>query len=125
MSTPTKIKALEQQRQTLIQKLLDIQPMIRGSFGTAHRKCGKPNCWCVDGAGHPVMRITWTEDARARTKAIPVEDADWAEAMTSNYKRFRKNRQALRALERKINAALDELETKTVEKTKPKKEYLK
>ncbi len=44
---------------------------------------------------------------------------------TGNYRRFRKNRQALRTLERKINTAVDELEAKIVDVTKRQKEYLK
>ena len=125
MSNKTQIKKLEQQRQTLMQDLLHTQQMIRGSFGTVTRKCGKPNCWCVEGAGHPVKRITWTEKAHSRTKAIPAEDASWIKTMTDNYRRFRKNRQALRTLERKINTAVNELEAKIVAATKRQKEYLK
>lgn len=121
---PTHITQLAQQHQARIKALLAAEQMIRGSFGTAYRKCGKPSCWCAEGAGHPVNRITWTEQARSRTKAIPAEETAWVEAMTDTYKHFRKNRQALRALERKINAAIDEFEVKTVEKTKRRKEYL-
>ncbi len=125
MSSKTQIKKLERQRQTLIQDLLHTQQMIRGSFGTVTRKCGKPNCWCLEGAGHPIKRITWTEKAHSRTQAIPAEDATWIETMTDNYRRFRKKRQALRALERKINTAVNELEAKIVAATKRQKEYLK
>ncbi len=125
MSSKTQIKKLERQRQTLIQDLLHTQQMIRGSFGIATRKCGKPNCWCAKGTGHLVKRITWTEKARSRTQTIPAEDVTWIETMTGNYRRFRKNRQALRTLERKINTVVDELEAKIVAATKRQKEYLK
>ena len=125
MSSKARIKKLELKRQTLIQNLLDTQQMIRGSFGTAYRKCGKPNCWCAEGMGHPINRITWTEKTHSRTKAIPPEDTACIQAMTQTYKRFRKNRQALRALERKINTLVDELEAKIVDVTKRQKEYLK
>jgi len=124
MSTPPHITTLVQQHQALVQALLQAGPMIRGSFGLASRKCGKPSCWCAEGTGHPVTRITWTEQARSRTKTIPADEVAWVEAMTNTYKRFRKNRQALRALERKLNAALDALEAKTVDKTKQRKAYL-
>ncbi len=125
MSSKTGIKKLERQRQALIQDLLNTQQMIRGSFGIAYRKCGKSNCWCAQGTGHPVKRITWTEKARSRTQTIPTEDVAWIETMTHNYKRFRKNRQALRALERQINTVVDELEANIVAVTKRQKAYLK
>ncbi len=123
MSTPTTIKKLEQQRQALLLKLLETQAMIRGSFGVAYRKCGNPNCRCAQGAGHPMNRMTWSEGGRSRTKTILAKDVEWAKAMAGNYKQFRKNRQALRVLERKINLALDQLEAKVVDKTACKRGY--
>lgn len=117
MSTPTTIKKLEQQRQALMQKLLETQAMIRGSFGVAYRKCGNPNCRCAQDAGHPMNRLTWSEGKRSRTKTLRAKDVEWAKEMAGSYKQFRKNRQALRVLERKINLALDQLEAKTVDKT--------
>jgi hypothetical protein len=125
MSSKTQIKKLERQRQKLIQELLDTQEMIRGSFGKVMRKCGKPNCWCAEGDGHPLNRITWTEKGRPRAKTIPGEDAAWVATMTAHYKRFRKNRQALRALDKRLNNEIDELEAKLDDKTRQRKAYLK
>ncbi|MCP4409572.1 MAG: hypothetical protein GY807_17845 [Gammaproteobacteria bacterium] len=125
MSSETRIKQLERQRQTLIQELLNTPQMIRGSFGITYRKCGKSNCWCAQGTGHPLKRIAWTENARSRTQTIPTEDIAWIETMTHNYRRFRKNRQALRALERQINTVIDEFEANIVAVTKRQKAYLK
>lgn len=124
MSTPNKIKQLEQRRERLIGELLKTQAMIRGSFGTVHRKCGASNCWCAQGIGHPVDRINYSDNGRSRTKAVKPEDVSWAKEMTENYKRFRKNRQALRALEKKINQAIDDLETKVVDKTARQRNYV-
>ena len=124
MSTPNKIKQLEQRRERLIGELLKTQAMIRGSFGTVHRKCGASNCWCAQGSGHPVDRINYSDNGRSRTKAVKPEDVSWAKEMTENYKRFRKNRQALRALEKKINQAIDDLETKVVDKTARQRNYV-
>ena len=124
MSTPNKIKQLEQRRERLIGELLKTQAMIRGSFGTVHRKCGASNCWCAQGIGHPVDRINYSDNGRSRTKAVKPEDVSWAKEMTENYKRFRKNRQALRALDKKINQAIDDLETKVVDKTARQRNYV-
>ena len=124
MSTPNKIKQLELRRVRLIGELLKTQAMIRGSFGTVHRKCGASNCWCAQGSGHPVDRINYSDNGRSRTKAVKPEDVSWAKEMTENYKRFRKNRQALRAVEKKINQAIDDLETKVVDKTARQRNYV-
>jgi len=124
VSTPHHIKQLEQQRQTLLTELLQTEQMIRGKFGVAYRRCGTPTCWCAQGEGHPVNRITWTEQAQSRTKAIPAEDIEWIKQRTETYRRFRKHRQALRVLERKINAALDAFEARTVQRTRRQRKYL-
>jgi hypothetical protein len=126
MSTPQRIKTLEAQRQRLIDELLRVEQMLRGKFGVAYRRCGTPTCWCADShsQGHPMNRITWTEQSVSRTKAIREEDIAWVKERTKTYKRFRKNRQALRVLERKINAALDAVEEKTVQRTRKLRSYL-
>lgn len=125
MSTPNTLRKLEEQHRKLIERLLDTQTMIRGSFGIAYRRCGNPNCWCAaeGAAGHPMNRITWSENGSSRTKTISKQDVDWAREMAEHYKRFRKNRQALRALERKINLALDKYEAKVIDKTERKRGY--
>lgn len=107
-----------------MQRLLEIDAMIRGSFGRVHRKCGHPTCWCSEGVGHPVDRINYSDDGRSRTKAVAPEDVEWARQMTQNYKRFRKHRQALRSLEKKINRAVDEYEVKVVSSTARKRNYV-
>ena len=124
MSTPNKIRKLEQRRERLIGELLKTQAMIRGSFGTVHRKCGAPNCWCAQGSGHPLDRINYSQDGRSRTKAVKAQDVEWAREMTENYKRFRKIRQELRSLEKQINQAIEELEAKIVGKTARQRNYV-
>lgn len=108
----------------MILELVQTEQMIRGKFGVAYRRCGTPTCWCAQGQGHPINRITWTEQAQSRTKAIPAEDIEWIKQRTETYRRFRKSRQALRALENKINAALDAFEAKTVYRTNKRRKYL-
>lgn len=124
MSTSKKIRTLEQRRERLINELLETECMIRGSFRTVYRKCGGANCWCAQSRGHPLDRINFTQEGRSRTKAVKAEDVQWAKQMTEHYKRFKKNRQALRALDKKINQAIDELESNIVDKTAHKRDFV-
>ena len=125
MSTPNRIRKLETQRQRLIEDLLQVEQMLRGKFSVAYRKCGTPTCWCATSSqGHPVNRITWTEHSISRTKAIREEDIAWVKERTETYRRFRKNRQALRVIERQINTALDAVEEKAVQRTRKRRTYL-
>lgn len=124
MTTMQRIKTLEERRQRIMEELLQLEQMLRGSFGVAYRRCGTPTCWCADSDGHPVNRITWTEHSVSRTKAIREEDIAWVKERTDNYRRFRNNRKALRELDRQINSALDAVEEKSVKRTRKRRAYL-
>lgn len=123
MSTVKTIQSLEQRRQKILERLYSTQTMIRGSYSKSYRRCGRANCWCAEGEGHPMNRISFTDNGKSRTKVISAEDAEWARRMTEYYQRFRKDRQALRKLEKKINAAIDQLERKIIKRTAAKKGY--
>ena len=86
MSTSNNIKQLEQRSERLISELLATPTMIRGSFGTIHRKCGACNCCCVQAIGHPVDRINYSAEGRSRTKVVRAEDVKWAKQMSKNCK---------------------------------------
>jgi len=118
-----KIIGLEKKRSALMENLVRTSEMIRGTFNKVFLKCGKPTCRCAHGKGHLSLRVTWTEKAQPKTKAIPTEDANWIKKMTENYRIFRKHRQRLRALEKKMNQLLDEFEDELVTKTRQKREY--
>ena len=84
--------------------------MIRGSFGTVYRKCGKLNCWCAKGAGHPSDRIVFSQGSRSKSKAVAKKEVRWVKRMTENRRKFGKYRQQLRAVVREIQDEIDKLE---------------
>ena len=104
-------------------ELLKAQAMIRRSFGTVAESAERAIAGVHKGAA-PVDRINYSEDGRSRTKAVIPEDAGWAKEISENYKRFRKNRKALRSLEKKINPALDDLKTKVVYKIAGQSDFI-
>ena len=123
MSTKTLIKNIGLKRQQLITKLLDMK-MIRGSYSVVSTKCGKPNCWCVEGDGHQHARITWTENGKGNTRAVPNEDDQWLTEMTEAYRKFRRLRQNLAALELDMKNCLNTLEQEIINKTRKGRLYL-
>ena len=123
MSTRKRIQSAEHRLARLIGVSLATEFMVRGTFGQVYRRCGKPTCWCAEGEGHLSNRITWTEDGKSRTKAIPAEDIAWIKSMTRNYKAFRKARQNIRELAARLSNLIDELEREIVEKTNRKRTY--
>jgi hypothetical protein len=112
-----KIKAEEECRAKHILELLETEDMIRGSFHQTHTKCGKKECECFAGKGHLCRRMTWSENAIQRTKAVPPSQEIWVKSMTENYKKFRQNRKGIKASEVKINKLLDQIEAKIIKES--------
>ncbi len=124
MSSLNNLKALQRQRSLLVEDLLKVRLMIRGTFGETYRRCGKSTCWCAKGKGHLYTRITWTENMQSKTRAIPKKDVDWIKKTTESYRRFRKLRQKIRELDNHFRVLLDQFENEMIEKTKKLRNYL-
>ena len=124
MSTFKTLKKIEKQRSLLLSDLQRIEHMIRGTYVETHRKCGKPTCWCADETkGHPSYQISWTKDAKSRSKAIPREDILWIKEMTGNYRKWRTIRSNIRKLEEELRNLIDKLEYDNIKKTEKLRKY--
>src|SRR5271167_238598 len=44
--------ALRKRRRRLVSNLPPIEQVLRGTLVEAYKRCGRPNCHCVDGPGH-------------------------------------------------------------------------
>lgn len=47
-----------------------------GSLSLSHRRCGKSNCHCASGTGHPIWLLTFSFRGKKRVERIPDE---WVE----------------------------------------------
>ena len=124
MSTFKKLKKIDKQRSLLLSDLELIRHMIRGTYVETHRKCGKPTCWCAkESKGHPSYQISWTKDAKSRSKAIPKEDIVWIKEMTDNYRKWRTIRSNIRKSEDELRILIDKLENDIIKKTEKFRKY--
>jgi len=124
MSTFNKLKRIEKQRSLLLSELQLIGHMIRGTYVETHRKCGKPTCWCTnESKGHPSYQISWTKNAKSRSKAIPREDIFWIKEMTGNYRKWRTIRSNIRKLEEELRNLIDKLEYDIIKETEKLRKY--
>jgi len=65
------------QRKYALLRGLEIPPdALPGSLALTHRRCGKPNCHCVEGEKHPVWSLTFRVNGKKRVERIPEE---WVE----------------------------------------------
>lgn len=125
MSTKIKLKNIGIQINHLLKELRDVQYMVRGTYCSNYRRCGKPNCWCSkEGMGHPYHRITWSKNAKLGSMVIPKEDVEWIKEMTRNYREFRQLRAKLRLKTNEFKKILDTLEEEIIAKTKKRRDYL-
>jgi len=119
-----KLLAAEQQRKQILEELLREGRMLRGSYAQVYTKCGKQNCWCKDGKGHPHSRITWSEKGEGITRKVPREEIAWVQEVTDRYRRFRSLRRELVRLEAEVRELLNDHEKNVVEKTRSGKDFL-
>jgi hypothetical protein len=52
--------ALRKRRLQLVRGLPPIEQIVRGSLIETYKRCGRPNCHCVDGPGHGPKRYLST-----------------------------------------------------------------
>lgn len=70
-------------------------PLVRGSFGTRARVCGKPTCRCAQGELHESKFLTALEGGVTRQVHVPAGDEVRVAAGVERYRRFREARSVL------------------------------
>ena len=123
MSTLKQIKALEKKRASVIEKMLSQKFLTPGAYKEVYCKCGKKNCWCYSGKGHPYSRITFSEDGRSRTKAIHDSNIGWIKEVTQNYRNFKEGQKKIKEYGERLKKLLDKHSKEIIEQTRKKKEY--
>ena len=69
------------QRKFKALRRLELSPeALPGSLALTHRRCGKANCHCAQGKGHPVWTLTFMEDGKKHVERIPEQ---WVEEVRS------------------------------------------
>jgi hypothetical protein len=47
------------------------EDLLGGSLSQTHRRCGKANCRCAAGRGHPLWSVTFSHRGQRRVERIP------------------------------------------------------
>lgn len=64
---------LRQRKYALLRQLQIPPDALPGSLALTHRRCGKPNCHCAQGEGHPLWLLTFMVHGKKRVECIPEE----------------------------------------------------
>ncbi len=96
------LRRVHDERRALLRRLTRRGELARGSVSIVRRKCGKPDCHCAEGPGHPqTLFLFQGDDGRRRCKLIRKADADrWLRA-GQRYRDFRADLKELRAINRR------------------------
>ena len=123
MSTLKQIKVLEKKRDSALDKMLSAKLMAPGSYRQVYCRCGKKNCWCYSGKGHPYRRITWSEDGKSKTKSIHEKNTGWIKKVTQNYRDFKEGQKKIKEYDARLIKLLNKYLKEIIEETRKKKEY--
>jgi hypothetical protein len=62
---------IRQRKYELLRRYQFPDDLLPGSLSQQHLRCGKPNCRCADGEGHPVWSLTFMADGKKHVQHIP------------------------------------------------------
>jgi len=106
-----KIRRLKESLGVPIQQILAVRgPLRPGSFVNLRRKCGKANCRCAQGEGHPADYLSVREQGRTRLIYISAEARPKVYEEAERYRQFRRQRALLAGRMRLLLSRIDELE---------------
>ena len=123
MSILKQIKALEKKRAYALDRMLSANLMAPGSYRKVYCRCGRKNCWCYNGKGHPYRRISYSEGGQSRTKSISEKNIEWIKEVTQNYRNFKEGQKKIKEYEERLKKLLDKHSKEIIEQTRKEKEY--
>jgi hypothetical protein len=108
------LRSMQQELSRKLEPLIEARgPLIRGTFGTRARVCGKPSCRCAQGELHESKYLTASDGGTTRQVHVPASDEIRVAQGVSRYRRFRNARtqlsKGLTALTRRLLELVDAL----------------
>lgn len=82
-----------QRKFDLLRRLAIPEDLLPGSLTRSLTRCGKPNCHCADGEGHPAWSLTFMSEGKRRVERIPKE---WVEQVRRRVEAGRQFHEAVR-----------------------------
>ncbi|MBO0757049.1 MAG: hypothetical protein J2P54_14405 [Bradyrhizobiaceae bacterium] len=83
--------ALRKRRRQLLRKLPPIERVLRGTLVETYKRCGRPNCHCVDGPGHGPKRYLCISQpgGRLRRDYVPNDTHQQVAELIDNFRQIR------------------------------------
>ena len=109
-SLRAQLRQLDQDIQALLETFLEREPLLPGSVYTLKRRCGKPNCRCVQGHLHETELLSYRGGPRPRNVTPQRGQLELFKKGTEAYRRFRQARAHLVKLQRQMVKLVDSIE---------------
>jgi len=92
MNTDKNLKSISSdlllaRRQELTNSLPLLDQVIRVSLITRYVKCGKSNCRCASGQGHPSLYLSSLHEGKTRLVYVPASWESWVQQRLDNFHR--------------------------------------
>jgi len=96
----------------LIQQILALRRLLKGSVYELKSRCGKPSCHCAapEGPRHSTIVLSWSQSGRTRLRTLRPRDHPGLRRATEDYRRFRQARARLVKLQTQVLGTVDRLE---------------
>lgn len=106
------LRELLDEQQRLVEDLLPVRELLKGSVYELKTRCGKPSCHCAapDGVRHTTPVLSWSQQGKTQLRSLAANDLDRLRRLTDNYRQFRQTRAALVRLQQRLLTAVDRLE---------------
>lgn len=78
---------------SIVEELVNPQPVIAGKARTMTSRCGKPGCKCMRKTNpkkHSYNQLSYTKDKKTRTMYVKNSDLESVQKMSENYNNLRK-----------------------------------
>ena len=96
------LRKLQQERQRLLNSLMQEHELAIGTVSMVRRKCGNPNCHCAKGLGHPQVLFLFKDrdTGKRRCKYVRKDDESRILLAGERYREFRDDLKRLRAIDK-------------------------
>ncbi len=65
------LSATERDLRSRIAQIASSERFLRGTLSERSSKCGKPNCHCASGEGHPSLYLVQSHAGKVRQRCVP------------------------------------------------------
>jgi len=67
---------IRQRKFDLVRRFQIPEDLLPGSLSLQYHRCGRPNCHCAQGEGHPKWSLTYMADGKKHVQYIPTHLAE-------------------------------------------------